>query len=48
MRRSRFSEEAIIGILKEHEAERSAAKLCRKQGISDQTNWKAKCGGLKP
>ena len=50
MRRSRFTEGQILGILKEQEAGRSAADLCRKRGISDQTlyNWKAKYGGLKP
>ena len=50
MRRSRFTEGQILGILKEHEAGRPAAELCRKHGISDQTlyNWKAKYGGLKP
>ena len=50
MRRSRFTEGQILGIVKEHEAGRSAAELCRKHGISDQTlhNWKAKYGGLKP
>ena len=50
MRRSRFTEGQILGILKEHEAGRSAGDLCRKHGISDQTlyNWKAKYGGLKP
>ena len=36
MRKSRFSDEAIIGILKEHQAGRSAAELCRKHGISDR------------
>jgi len=50
MRRSRFTEGQILGILKEHEAGRSAADLCRKHGISDQTlyNWKAKYGGREP
>ncbi len=50
MRRSRFAEGQILGILKEHEAGRPKADLCRKHGISDQTlyNWKAKYGGLKP
>ncbi|MER8543922.1 transposase, partial [Mesorhizobium sp. M1334] len=33
--RSRFSEEQIIGILKEHEAGVSVADLCRKHGVSD-------------
>lgn len=49
MRRSRFTEVQILGILKEHEAGRATADLCRKHGISDQTlyNWKAKYGGLK-
>ncbi len=37
MRRSRFSEEQIIGILKEHHAGLSAKELCRKHGISDAT-----------
>ena len=50
MRRSRFTEQQIIGILKEHDAGRSASGLCRKHGISDQTlyNWKARYGGLRP
>jgi len=39
MKRSRFSDEQIIGILKEHEAGVSVADLCRKHGVSD---WKAK------
>ncbi len=41
MRRSRFSEEQLIGILKEHQAGRGvAAELCRKYGISDATFYK--------
>lgn len=50
MRRSRFTEGQILGILEEHEAEHSAAELCGKHGISDPAlyNWKAKYGGLKP
>ena len=49
MKRSRFSEEQIIGILKEHQAGLSAAELCRKHGISDATfyKWRAKYGGLE-
>ncbi len=35
MKRSRFSEEQIIGILKEHEAGVPVADLCRKHGVSD-------------
>src|SRR6266566_4858117 len=45
MKRSRFSEEQIIGILKEHEAGVSVADLCRKHGVSDASIWKAKFGG---
>jgi len=48
MKRSRFIEDQIIGILKEHEAGVSVADLCRKQGVSDATvyKWKAKYGGM--
>ena len=48
MKRSRFSEEQIIGILKEHEAGVAVADLCRKHGVSDASiyKWKAKFGGL--
>ncbi len=48
MRRSRFSEEQIVGILKEHEAGAAAAALCRRHGISQQTfyRWRQKYGGL--
>lgn len=46
--KKRFSEEQIIGILKEAEAGAKVAELCRKYGISDATyyNWKAKFGGM--
>ena len=37
MRRSRFSEEQIIAIVKEHAAGLGTAELCRKHGISDAT-----------
>ncbi len=49
MKRSRFSEEQIIGILKEHQAGLSAAELCRKHGISDATfyKWRSKYGGME-
>jgi putative transposase len=49
MKRSKFSEEQIIGVLKEHEVGAKTADLCRKHGISEATfyNWKSKYGGLE-
>jgi putative transposase len=49
MRKSRFSDEQIIGILKEHQAGLGAAELCRKHGISDATfyKWRSRFGGME-
>jgi putative transposase len=49
MRKSRFSEDQIIGVLKEHQSGVPAAELCRKHGISDATfyTWRTKYGGLE-
>jgi putative transposase len=48
MKRSKFSEQQIVGVLKQAEAGVAVKDLCRKLGISDQTfyNWKARYGGL--
>jgi len=49
MRKSRFSEEQIIALLKEQEAGRSTAEVCRRHGISQPTfyAWKSQFGGLE-
>ena len=49
MKRSRFTEEQIVGILKEQEAGQRTADVCRKHGVSEGTfyKWKAKYGGLE-
>jgi len=48
MKRKRFTEEQIIGVLKEQELGAKTADLCRKHGISEATfyNWKSKFGGM--
>jgi putative transposase len=49
MKRSRFTEEQIIGILKEQESGAATADVCRRHGLSSATfyKWKAKYGGLE-
>jgi putative transposase len=49
MKKSRFSEEQIIAVLKEHQAGIAVADICRKHGISDATfyNWRSRYGGME-
>jgi putative transposase len=49
MKRSRFSEDQIIGILKQHQAGLSATELYRQHGIGDATfyKWRSKYGGME-
>ena len=49
MKRSRFSEEQIIAVLKEQEAGMPTAEVCRRHGINSATfyKWKSKFGGLE-
>jgi len=49
MKKSRFSEEQIITILKEHQAGLAVADICRQHGISDATfyNWRSRYGGME-
>ncbi|GAA3676062.1 hypothetical protein GCM10022398_20640 [Acetobacter lovaniensis] len=49
MKKARFTQDQIIGVLKEHQAGVTAADLCRKHGISDATfyTWRSKYGGME-
>ena len=49
MKRKRFTEEQIIGVLKEHELGAKTADVCREHGISEASfyKWKAKYGGME-
>jgi putative transposase len=49
MRKTRFTEEQIIKVLKEHAAGLSAAELCRKHGVSEPTfyKWRSRYGGME-
>ena len=49
MKKSRYSEEQIIGVLKEHRAGIPVSELCRRHGISDATfyNWRSRYGGME-
>jgi len=49
LKKSRFSEAQIVGILKEHEAGEATKQVCRRHGISPATfyTWKAKFGGME-
>lgn len=49
MRRSKYGEEQIIGILKEHDAGLSTAEICRKYGVSNATfyKWRGRFGGME-
>lgn len=48
MKRSKFTEEQIIGAIKQHEAGSKTQDICRKLGVSEQTfyKWKSKFGGM--
>ena len=49
MKKSKFTEEQIVSILKEQEQGLKVSEICRKHGIADQTfhNWKKKYGNLR-
>ena len=49
MKRKRFTEEQIVGVLREHEAGARTREICRRHGISEQTfyRWRSKYGGME-
>ena len=49
MKKSRYTQEQIIAVLKQHQAGLSTAELCRKHGISEATfyNWRSRYGGME-
>ena len=49
MKRSRFTQEQVIAVLKEHQAGAAVADICRKRGISDATfyTWRSNYGGME-
>lgn len=49
MKKSRYTQEQIIAVLKQHQAGVPTAELCRKHGISEATfyNWRSRYGGME-
>ncbi len=49
MKKSRYTQEQIIAVLKQHQAGMPTAELCRKHGISEATfyNWRSRYGGME-
>ncbi len=49
MKKSRYTQEQIIAVLKQHQAGLSTGELCRKHGISEATfyNWRSRYGGME-